>query len=149
MDGTAQGKEGEWALPNRSQRATAITRPIRVRCEPHRLVIVPERGDAKRPAIVLVPNNMSGSIDFGEFLKVVEGQKNRAATMGDENDMIDAFAACGGRPDKSGHVKKETIIKIIKHDFGLTIDVEELFNKIDEDGSGEIDFYEFSRMLGK
>lgn len=96
-----------------------------------------------------VDDNMSGSIDFGEFLKVVESQKNRAAALGDENDMIDAFAACGGRPDKTGHVKKETMIKIIKQDFGLTIDVEELFNKYDEDGSGEIDFYEFSRMLGK
>lgn len=96
-----------------------------------------------------VDDNMSGSIDFGEFLKVVESQKNRAATLGDENDMIDAFAACGGQPDKTGHVKKETMIRIIKHDFGLTIDVEELFNKYDEDGSGEIDFHEFSRMLGK
>ena len=37
---------------------------------------------------------------------------------------VDAFVACGGEPDKSGHVKKETLIKIIKHDFGLTIDIE-------------------------
>lgn len=96
-----------------------------------------------------VDENMSGSIDFGEFLKVVESQKNRAASLGDENDTIDAFAACGGQPDKTGHVKKETMIRIIKHDFGLTIDVEELFNKFDEDGSGEIDFREFSRMMGK
>ena len=51
-----------------------------------------------------VDDNMSGSIDFGEFLKVVESQKNRAAKVGDENDMIDAFAACGGQPDKTGHV---------------------------------------------
>ena len=43
----------------------------------------------------------------------------------------------------------ETMIKIIKHDFGLTIDIEELINKIDTDGSGEIEFDEFSLMLGK
>lgn len=140
-----------------------------------------------------VDDNMSGSIDFGEFLKVVESQKNRAETLDDENDMVDwkwddendmvdAFVACGGQADKSGHVKRkyyywislmlflfwscdthkhltillcthsflgETMIKIIKHDFGLTIDIEELINKIDTDGSGEIEFDEFSLMLGK
>ena len=37
-----------------------------------------------------VDNNMSGSIDFGEFLKVVKSQKNRAKNLDDENDMIDA-----------------------------------------------------------
>ena len=50
--------------------------------------------------------------------------------------MIDAFVACGGRPDKHGHVRRETLVKIIKHDFGLTIDIEELINKIDTDLSG-------------
>ena len=40
-------------------------------------------------------------------------------------------------------------MKIIKHDFGLTIDTEELINKIDMDGSGKIKFDEFSLMLGK
>jgi calmodulin len=82
-----------------------------------------------------VDGNMSGSIDFGEFLKVVETQKNRSENQDDENDMVDAFVACGGRPDKGGHVKRETLIRIIKHDFGLTIDIEELINKIDTDGS--------------
>jgi calmodulin len=96
-----------------------------------------------------VDDNMSGSIDFGEFLKVVETQKKRAENPDDENDMIDAYVACGGQPDKSGHVKRDTLVKIIKHDFGLTIDIEDLINKIDTDGSGEIEFDEFSLMLGK
>lgn len=61
-----------------------------------------------------VDDNMSGSIDFGEFLKVVESQKNRAENLDDENDMIDAFVACGGQPDKSGHVRRDTLVKIIK-----------------------------------
>jgi Ca2+-binding EF-hand superfamily protein len=65
----------------------------------------------------------------------------------DESDMIDAFIACGGNPDKGGHVKKETLVKITKHDFGLTIDIEELINKIDTDGSGEIEYGEFKTLL--
>merc|ERR1719199_1687143 len=91
-----------------------------------------------------VDENMSGSIDFAEFLKVIENQKERAENFDDENDMIDAF---GGRPDKQGHVKRETLVKIVKHDFGLTIDIEELINKIDTDGSGEIEFEEFKTLL--
>ena len=38
-------------------------------------------------------------------------------------------------------------MKIIKHDFGLTIDIEELINKIDTDLSGEIEFEEFKALL--
>jgi calmodulin len=34
-------------------------------------------------------------------------------------------------------------LQIIKQDFGLTIDIEELINKIDTDGSGEIEYEEF------
>mmetsp|Transcript_17957 Transcript_17957/g.26728 ORF Transcript_17957/g.26728 Transcript_17957/m.26728 type:complete len:151 (+) Transcript_17957:87-539(+) len=97
--------------------------------------------------IAEVDDNMSGSIDFGEFLKVVENQKYRASNFDDENDMIDAFVACGGDADRNGFVKRETLVRIIKKDFGLTIDIEELINKIDLDGSGEIDFEEFKILL--
>jgi calmodulin len=38
--------------------------------------------------------------------------------------VVDAFVACGGKPDKSGFVRKDTLIKIIKVDFGLTINIE-------------------------
>ena len=49
-----------------------------------------------------VDDNMSGSIDFAEFLKVIENQKERAENFDDESDMVDAFVACGGMADKSG-----------------------------------------------
>ena len=94
-----------------------------------------------------VDDNMSGSIDFGEFLKVIETEKERAAQFDDESDLIDAYVACGGNPDKSGCVSADMLIKIIKHDFGLTIDIEELIRAIDTDGSGEIEFEEFKTLL--
>ena len=61
-----------------------------------------------------VDENMSGNIDFAEFLKVIENQKERAENFDDESDMVDAFVACGGDPDKEGHVTRDTLIKIIK-----------------------------------
>merc|ERR550514_609429 len=53
-----------------------------------------------------VDENMSGAIDFAEFLLVIENQKSRAECFDEENDMVDAFVACGGEPDKRGHVKR-------------------------------------------
>jgi Ca2+-binding EF-hand superfamily protein len=94
-----------------------------------------------------VDENMTGNIDFAEFLTVIENQKERAENFDDESDMIDAFVACGGDPDKGGHVTRATLIKIVKHDFGLTIDIEDLINKVDSDGSGEIEFEEFKLLL--
>ncbi len=62
---------------------------------------------------------------------------------------MDAFVACGGNGDKSGHVERSTLVKIIKQDFGLTIDIEELIDAIDADGSGEIEYEEFKELLSK
>ena len=82
-------------------------------------------------------------ITVGSFVvvvcaQVIETQKERAAQFDDESDLIDAYVACGGNADKSGCVSADMLIKIIKHDFGLTIDIEELIRAIDTDGSGEV-----------
>jgi calmodulin len=94
-----------------------------------------------------VDENNSGSIDFGEFIKVIEKQKEKASLFDDESDMIDAFVACGGNPDKTGHVERTTLVKIIKVDFGLTIDIEDLIEAVDADGSGELEYEEFKELL--
>lgn len=43
---------------------------------------------------------------------------------------VDAFVACGGNADKSGVVKRDTLVRIIKVDFGLTIDIEALIDAL-------------------
>jgi Ca2+-binding EF-hand superfamily protein len=55
--------------------------------------------------------------------------------------------ACGGNADKSGNVHRETLVKIIKHDFSLTIDIEALIDEIDTDGSGQIEYDEFKVLM--
>ena len=62
---------------------------------------------------------------------------------------VDAFVACGGNADKSGCVERSTLVRIIKQDFGLTIDIEELIDAVDTDGSGEIEYGEFKDLLSK
>ena len=46
-------------------------------------------------------------------------------------------------------VKKETLVRIIKVDFGLKIDIEELIRAIDEDDSGEVEYEEFKQLLSR
>ena len=67
----------------------------------------------------------------------------------------------GGQYDKSGTVHKEKyfsfyihlqidtekLITIIKNEFEMTIDIENLIDEIDADHSGEIDYYEFKALL--
>jgi calmodulin len=94
-----------------------------------------------------VDDNMMGSIGFADFLKVIEKQKEKTMSDDDDSDLVDAYVACGGPFDKSGFVLGETIVRIIKHDFGLTIDIEDMISKIDHEGTGEIRFEDFKMLL--
>lgn len=91
---------------------------------------------------------MSGELSFAEFLQIIATQKERAV-HGDASahDMLDAYVACGGNPDGGGNVDASTLIRIVKNDFGLTINIEELIHAVDADGSGEIEFEEFESLL--
>ena len=65
----------------------------------------------------------------------------------DENELLDAYVAMGGESDGGGCVDATKLIKTIKEDFQMTIDIEKLIEEIDEDGSGEIEFDEFKALL--
>ena len=53
----------------------------------------------------------------------------------------------GGNSDKSGSIDSNTLIKVVKEEFQMTIDIEKLIRDIDEDGSGSIEYNEFSNLL--
>ncbi len=63
-----------------------------------------------------------------------------------DNDYLDAFVALGGQPDKDGFVSKENLIHIIKMEFELTIDMEEMLRKIGGNNE-EIEYYQFCVLL--
>ena len=54
----------------------------------------------------------------------------------------------GGEEDGEGSIDADKLIHIIKNEFEMTIDIENLILEIDEDGSGEIEFDEFKELLG-
>ena len=94
-----------------------------------------------------VDMNMSGTLDFAQLLKVIEFQKVRIDNMDDGSELAEAFVACGGGADRGGCVDANVLIKIIKEDFGLSVDMEALIREVDADGSGEIEFEEFQELL--
>ena len=53
----------------------------------------------------------------------------------------------GGQQDGEGFIDADKLIRIIKNDFEMTIDIEKLIKEIDEDGSGEIEYDEFRNLL--
>ena len=65
-----------------------------------------------------------------------------------EEELLQAFVAMGGEPDGDGSIDADKLIDIIKNKFEMTIDIENLIEEIDEDGSGEIEFDEFKQLLG-
>lgn len=82
-----------------------------------------------------VDENDSNSIEFSEFLQVMARQKLEAEDTGKERDIMDAWLAVGGgqrvggqdeggQNDTEGFVDADLLIKIIKHDFCLNIDIE-------------------------
>ena len=49
----------------------------------------------------------------------------------------------GGEKNGEGFIDANKLVKIIKTDFEMTIDIEKLIAEIDEDGSGNIEYDEF------
>ena len=97
--------------------------------------------------IAEVDSNKSGTIDFEEFVQLIENQKAKSEKFDTGNEMVEAFVACGGQRDKTGFVKREDLTKIVRDDFGLEYDMDRLIDTVDKDGSGEIDFEEFAALL--
>ena len=64
-----------------------------------------------------------------------------------EDDLLDAYVAMGGETDGGGCIDADLLIKTIRDDFEMTIDIEALIADADENGNGEIEFDEFRDML--
>jgi len=91
------------------------------------------------------PEN-TGYIQFSDFKNFISEKKEQEKGTSDE-DLLDAFVAMGGEPDGEGFIDADKLIDTIKNEFEMTIDIENLILKIDEDGSGEIEFDEFKELL--
>ena len=62
-------------------------------------------------------------------------------------DILNTFIAMGGNNDKSGGVKKQKLVDIIKVQFGLTINIEEMFIDAGIEADDELSYYDFTLLL--
>ena len=92
------------------------------------------------------PEN-TGHIPYDLFKGRLCHREVERLTGNDETELLDAFVAMGGDADGGGCVDAKKLIKTIKEEFQMTIDIEKLIEEIDEDGSGEIEFDEFQALL--
>lgn len=86
-----------------------------------------------------------GEINFENFVKILE-KSGAEGESSEEAETLEAFIALGGGADKSGFVDADRIKKVIQ-DFGLTIQIDELLELLDQDGDGEIEFDEFKCLF--
>ena len=91
------------------------------------------------------PQN-TGKIQFAQFKSLINDKRENERGSS-EQDLLDAFVAMGGEPDGDGAINADKLIKTIKDEFEMTIDIEKLIKEIDEDGSGQIEFGEFTQLL--
>merc|ERR1719440_2436967 len=94
---------------------------------------------------IIDPEN-TGKITFAQFKDLITEKREEEAGSSEE-ELLQAFVAMGGEADGDGCVNADKLIKTIKEEFEMTIDIEKLIEEIDEDGSGEIEFDEFKALL--
>lgn len=91
-------------------------------------------------------NEDSNMIDFAEYLLLIKVLREKLANADNDTELIDAFVVLGGNPDRTGQVLIDRLADIVKK-FGLNIDERLLYEEIDADGSGQVDFSEFCLLL--
>lgn len=62
-------------------------------------------------------------------------------------DILNAFVAMGGEPDKSGYVLKSRIEHILRVVFELSVDINDMFEEAGIDVEEELTFYDFTCLL--
>ena len=77
------------------------------------------------------------------YLKELDLQKEEDVS---DNVYLDAFVALGGKENKEGSVSKETLIRILKEEFEMTIDLEKMLRKIGGE-QDEVEYYQFCILL--
>lgn len=88
----------------------------------------------------------TGLIKYEQFKKVIADQKKKQSLINEE-DKLNTFLFLGNQPKGEGSIEARKLINPIKKDFEETIDIEKLIKDIDEDGSGEIEYGEFTNLL--
>lgn len=87
------------------------------------------------------------SIDFTQFLKAIQMQRELEKRQENEEDFLAAFVAMGGNPDHTGAVSSDKLRRVIKEDFGLTLKIDEALEDLDTEADGMLNYQEFKQLF--
>ncbi|KAG2496512.1 hypothetical protein HYH03_005336 [Edaphochlamys debaryana] len=93
-----------------------------------------------------VDEDGSRLIEFAEFVRVIQINKQLSSKDADEAETLDAFVALGGNADRTGRISMDKL-KAICEEFELTINVDRLVKDADADFSGFLSYDEFRALL--
>ena len=89
----------------------------------------------------------SGAIDLNVFLAIITWLKMKNAAVKVDSETLSLFESLGGGPGMRGHVRGDLIIRLCR-ELGLTIEIADLIEQVDTDGSGQIEYEEFATLIG-
>ena len=94
------------------------------------------------------PQRDDSRISVEDTLRLFDQLKllHRAVINDKNRDVVEAYVASGGNADRSGHVDAQ-LLRDRVNQFALSADIDRLLEEIDEDGSGTVEYDEFSSLL--
>ena len=87
-----------------------------------------------------------GYITFRHFKRIIADQRQSSILI-KESETLEAFVALGGHDDGEGYIDAQELIRIVKEEFEMTIDIEQIIKDLDHDGTGQINYDEFRSLL--
>merc|ERR1712096_152681 len=84
--------------------------------------------------------------EFAEFLRAFERQRGGNREAEDTLDVLDAFVALGGEEDRSGFVERKRLVQLVREEFSMTIKIDRIFEELDKDQDGKLNYGEFSSL---
>lgn len=88
-----------------------------------------------------------GEIEFSEFLRAFDKQRNATLDPTEEEDILRVFEILGGNADKTGFVDRDKFITTVRDKFGMTIKTDKLLDELDVDKDGKVNFTEFRNLF--
>jgi len=103
--------------------------------------------DAEIDNLVKLYADEDGNFTLSQFKQAISAHKANCQTPEKQAEVLAAFVALGGKPDKSGTINGNMVFKMLKDDFGMAFKEDEL--RGDESSvRADLDFKSFVQHFG-
>jgi Ca2+-binding EF-hand superfamily protein len=86
------------------------------------------------------------SLDFGEFLRLLGVQKKETSKETEDDEIFEAYLSLGGNLERTAFIDKQAVVDVVRK-FGLTVDIDKIWDDIDTNRDKKVDYREFAYLL--